>query len=862
MDSELNEQKTTPFNESNQANAGEKVRKPTVIDEGPRLENAEKVWKPTVIDEGPRLENAEKVRKPTVIDEGPRPENAEKVRKPTVIDEGPRLENAEKVRKPTVIDDGPTPENAEKVRRPTVIDEGPRLENAEKVRKPTVIDEGPKPENAEKVRRPTVIDEGWKNKVENMLDPANIMNKATANYFPQISDFKNAVAELSQLVSSKDNVYSVKKTISADGGEGIILLCSDPDGKDVAAKVYYEPVNSAGSSVSARTRVLEYMATDEGQQYTLAVSDIGLVEFGKSRYYFEIIPFVEDGDISHKQAFSFNEICEFTKQLNEALRSIHNFGILHRDIKPQNIFEIDGRYVLGDFGTAQIAEKGTAHVTRHRVYVYGYTAPELCLSISGDPAFIYDNKCDYYSLGITIGSLFEGHFVYDNMDQAMILTSVKNSRLPLRRDDPKREQLENLLNGLCRYDPKFRFGYENVNSWLLDHNYTGGITEDEWPKPYRMLGSEYRDEKSLFMGITKDEEHWNEAKSMLFNKYFENFFKSFRTDLARAAQTADEIYRSDDRDKGLSVFLKNLFAPGQIVWKGYSYSGLQELGDKMVVAKTPAAYAEILQKHCISHWLANTEGISVNEENKKLVDDIEALSVSEPEIACYWFGNSFAKKRQLTVCGKTVSTIPELITAMFTVPSDFYREDGLTKMLDRRYGADFYGFLFSFGYKGIIDEEWKYLKQCDMFNKTSLLISMMDNIAVKAEADPKIIRNFFVKYGPVGIATYTKRLITENNVYTALDANGKEAISKIKSFRAPAAGTIDELFKAYTPLIEEVKYFRKILIDNPFCVAAGEYEPRGVICKNLVGCFAFKIFERLAPLGFNALIDTAKGGSK
>ncbi len=56
--------------------------------------------------------------------------------------------------------------------------------------------------------------------------------------------------------------------------------------------------------------------------------------------------------------------------------------------------------------------------------------------------------------------------------------------------------------------------------------------------------------------------------------------------------------------------------------------------------------------------------------------------------------------------------------------------------------------------------------------------------------------------------------------------------------------------------------FRKILIDNPFCVATGVYESKGVLCTNLIGCFAFNIFERLAPLGFGAFIDTAKGGTK
>ena len=75
-------------------------------------------------------------------------------------------------------------------------------------------------------------------------------------------------------------------------------------------------------------------------------------------------------------------------------------------------------------------------------------------------------------------------------------------------------------------------------------------------------------------------------------------------------------------------------------------------------------------------------------------------------------------------------------------------------------------------------------------------------------------------------------------------------------------GSINEIFRAYTPLLENVEKLRTLLIDNPFCIETGVYENKGIICTNLVGCFAFKIFERIAPLGFNALLETTKGGIK
>lgn len=143
----------------------------------------------------------------------------------------------------------------------------------------------------EPAAKPTQIDDGWRKGAADMLDPTNVMNSATANYFATLDSFKDAVEKLPELKSSTGNVYPVKKTISRAGGESIILLCADPDGNDVVSKVYYEPVNGAGSSISTRSRVLEYMGTEEGKRYTLAVSEIGLVEFSESKYYFEIMPY-------------------------------------------------------------------------------------------------------------------------------------------------------------------------------------------------------------------------------------------------------------------------------------------------------------------------------------------------------------------------------------------------------------------------------------------------------------------------------------------------------------------------------------------------------------------------------------------
>lgn len=729
-------------------------------------------------------------------------------------------------------------------------------------RKETQVDTGWRAREqgaAPPIRQATQMDTGWRAAAGAPADPG-AESGPIANAYARLEDFQEAVGRLPQLTASSGAVYLVKGTLSQAGGESAVLLCTAPDGRDVAAKVYYEPVSDLFSAIAARKEVLQYMGTEDGQKYTLAVSELGLVALRGSQYYFEIMPYCPEGDLTQYRVPSFPDMVRLVYYLNEALHSMHRAHILHRDIKPANLYRLDGRIVIGDFGVAKLAKAGA---TRHTAGTDCYRAPESVLAVtSGDAAFFFDEKVDYYSLGVTLGCLYEGHFVYEKMDPAMITAAVRQSRLPLTRVEPWREQLENLLNGLCRFDSTHRFGYEDVRRWVVDRNYTGGIAEDGWPKAFRMLNEEYRDEKSLFEGITRDAVHWNEGRDLLYSKYFENFFISFRTDLARAAQLADEHWRTRDRDKGLSLFLKSLFAPGPIVWRGYTFHSLQELGDKMASTKTPAAYGELLQKQCISHWLSNTEGIQVDEATVGVVNAMEKASLKEPKLACRWFGNSFAQHRELQICGRTITTLGELLGTLFQTPRNFFQEEVYHKLMDRTDGAALYGFLYSFGGQEIIEAGLAKAASCDEFGKVCVLLGILDTIAVKAGEDPEPLRRFFVQYGPLGIASYTKRLVerSDSPVYRGLNADGKRLLSQIAGFRPAAAETVDELLGAYAPLLELVKQLQIDLIDNPYCVSAGLYENKGVLCTNLAGCFAFQIFGCSAPLGLHGWIESAAGG--
>jgi len=481
------------------------------------------------------------------------------------------------------------------------------------------------------------------------------------------------------------------------------------------------------------------------------------------------------------------------------------------------------------------------------------------------PTFKYDTRCDYYSMGPTLASLFEGHFIYDNMNNEEIMSCIQNDRLPLSRQDPHRDQLENLLSGLCSFSANTRFDYRDVERWLADHNYKGGAGNAKWPKKFIMLGEEYNDDESFFYGITKDKAHWEEGKDLLFGKFFEQFFKSFRTDLARSAQLIEEEWRvKKDMDKGLSLFLKTLYRSGPIVWKGYTYKSIEELAERMLVTKRPTSYAELLQRNCISDWMENTSGIDISIDSVELVKNIEKCSQSKPETACYWFGNAFAAEKKANVCGKEVYDMNGLVGQLFKSPRAFYLDGGLDHLSNFITGASMYGYFYSLGYEKIINETWVRISGSNKILKVCELMSMIDIIAMRENTDTSLIRSFFVKYGPFGAAEYTRQLVVNKgtSVYAANDKDGGKLLEAIAAFNPVYDKSVKDLAETYSSLAVSVEKMREKLEDNPFSLMSGAYVKKSITCRSMEGVFAFNFLESKAPLGFCSVLENSDGGSK
>jgi len=154
-------------------------------------------------------------------------------------------------------------------------------------------------------------------------------------------------------------------------------------------------------------------------------------------------------------------------QIARGLAHIHELGIIHRDIKAENIM-IDANWasLVGDFGTACFANSDNLD---NMIGTLAWMAPEM---IEEDSK--YDEKIDVYSFGILLYELFTGKLPYSEMKQWLIADFVLNNGRP--EIDPLLipDDIAKLMKQCWHQKPKKRpsfFSIEmSLSSWLNQFN--------------------------------------------------------------------------------------------------------------------------------------------------------------------------------------------------------------------------------------------------------------------------------------------------------------------------------------------------------------------------------------------------------
>ena len=251
--------------------------------------------------------------------------------------------------------------------------------------------------------------------------------------------------------------YQNVQCLSENSGEAQVYLV-ERDGEEYVLKIYYPTFN-------INKKMLK---TIYNFKFEMVVSlvDYGKVYVdGKSRNY-ELMEYLRGGTLTdYRLNGDIDKFRRIALQAAAALAYCHGNNILHKDVKPSNLFFRDVEHtelVLGDFGISSMLENdGKLHqTTQARTPIYA--APEMYADVI-DGMVEVTPAADFYSLGITLMYLWLGENPMSSNERVM-MRQKSEGRLPRLNELPERVRM--IVQGMTVVNPANRWGYDQVEKWF------------------------------------------------------------------------------------------------------------------------------------------------------------------------------------------------------------------------------------------------------------------------------------------------------------------------------------------------------------------------------------------------------------
>jgi eukaryotic-like serine/threonine-protein kinase len=289
------------------------------------------------------------------------------------------------------------------------------------------------------------------------IDGLSPPSKKSSNY---VSEASHSVLLFGTVIAER---YEILKLLG-QGGMGAVYKARDRAVERTVALKVIRPEYAGNPAVIDRFKQELVLSTQVTHKNVVRIFDLGEADGLK----FITMEYIEGKDLhtlmAERKSFPIEESVEIMRQVCRALEAAHAVGVIHRDLKPQNIMRDEtGRVVVMDFGLARSLDSRDGMTQSGAVIgTLEYMSPEQGLGKN------LDRRSDLFTVGLIFYELLTGKMPY-KADSALasLLKRTQEAAVPVSQIDSSIPRaLSNLVAKCLESDVAKR--YQNVGEILTD----------------------------------------------------------------------------------------------------------------------------------------------------------------------------------------------------------------------------------------------------------------------------------------------------------------------------------------------------------------------------------------------------------